>query len=97
MTASVRTYTVTPEEFGLQRVGLETLAGAATPQLAAVEMRAILRQRVETQVVAQGKGTNGGNGQDRDQGQSPGNSFRSGWCICHVGHVRSVPTGSIVL
>ena len=39
---AVRTYTVTPEEFGLQRVGLEELAGAATHQLAAVEMRDIL-------------------------------------------------------
>jgi anthranilate phosphoribosyltransferase len=39
---TVTTYTVTPEEFGLQRVGLEALAGAATPQLAAVEMRDIL-------------------------------------------------------
>ena len=39
---TVTTYTVTPEEFGMQRVGLEALAGAATPQLAAVEMRAIL-------------------------------------------------------
>jgi anthranilate phosphoribosyltransferase len=39
---AVRTYTVTPEEFGLQRVGLEELAGAETHQLAAVEMRDIL-------------------------------------------------------
>jgi anthranilate phosphoribosyltransferase len=39
---TVTTYSVTPEEFGLQKVGLEELAGAATPQLAAVEMRAIL-------------------------------------------------------
>lgn len=39
---TVTTYTVTPEEFGLQRAGLEALAGAATPQLAAAEMRDIL-------------------------------------------------------
>jgi anthranilate phosphoribosyltransferase len=38
----VRTYTVTPEDFGLQRARLEDLAGAETPQLAAAEMRAIL-------------------------------------------------------
>jgi anthranilate phosphoribosyltransferase len=39
---AISTYTVTPEEFGLQRAGLEKLAGAATPQQAAAEMRAIL-------------------------------------------------------
>ncbi|HSO08597.1 MAG TPA: anthranilate phosphoribosyltransferase [Desulfoprunum sp.] len=38
----VHTYTVTPEEFGLKRSRLEELAGAATPQLAAVDMRSIL-------------------------------------------------------
>lgn len=38
----VRTYSVTPEEFGLHRSSLQALAGAATPQLAAAEMRAIL-------------------------------------------------------
>ena len=38
----VHTYTVTPEEFGLKRARLEELAGAATPQLAAVDMRSIL-------------------------------------------------------
>lgn len=42
MDGRVRTYTVAPEDFGLHRAGLEELAGAATPQLAAVEMRAIL-------------------------------------------------------
>ncbi len=42
MDGRVRTYTVAPEDFGLHRAGLEDLAGAATPQLAAVEMRAIL-------------------------------------------------------
>jgi anthranilate phosphoribosyltransferase len=38
----VSTYSVTPEEFGLKRSRLNELAGAATPQEAAVEMRAIL-------------------------------------------------------
>ncbi|MBB5349345.1 anthranilate phosphoribosyltransferase [Desulfoprunum benzoelyticum] len=41
----VHTYTVTPEEFGLTRARLEELAGAATPQLAAVDMREILAGR----------------------------------------------------
>ena len=39
---SVRTYSVSPEDFGLPRARLEELAGAQTPQLAAAEMRAIL-------------------------------------------------------
>ncbi len=38
----VRTFSVTPEEFGLRRSSLKELAGAASPQQAASEMRAIL-------------------------------------------------------
>ncbi len=38
----VRTYSLSPEEVGLKRCRLEELAGAANPQQAASEMRAIL-------------------------------------------------------